>query len=259
MNPLHRRVGPECPSELQLDQLIASELPASRTEEVTQHLGRCATCQQRHQERLAERALFQELAPPLGGALPVAPAVAKAAPRRRFARFAVAAGALAAALALVPAVRHLQRETTSTKGELALRFFVLHGGVVREGAPGERVQPGDQLRFGLDPRAVAGRYAALFNRDAAGKVNVYFPDRAAPGALAARVPATEGDLLPYSIRLDEVLGTERLHLLLCGEPVALDPIQRRLEQAGPEPADWRPLLPASCTIESQSLEKQAGP
>jgi hypothetical protein len=259
VNPLHRRIGLDCPSELVLDQLVARELPAGKVAELDAHVGACAVCQQRRREREAERRSFQDLAPPLLPPAPAAPAAA--GPRRRFARFILAAGVLAAAVALVPLLRHLQDpagEITGVKGRQALRFFVLHDQVVREGRPGERVQPGDRLRFGLEPGVVAGRYAVILDRDATGKVSVFFPDRATPASLAALVPATEDGLLPYSIQLDDALGVEQLFVLLCREPIPIEPVRARLERAGAAPG-WSALLAPGCTVEAHALEKQRSP
>jgi hypothetical protein len=135
---------------------------------------------------------------------------------------------------------------------------VLHHGNVREGGPGEQVAPGDSLRFGLNPSS-AGRQAAILSRDGQGQVNVYFPDpaqRPSPMAMA-RAPITEDGLLPYSIRLDAVLGNETIYLLLCGAPLELAPLRAQLAAAGSVAPDWPRLLPASCTVESLVIMKQA--
>lgn len=261
MNALHRRVGFQCLSELRLDQLIAGELGAAAAEESERHLARCETCERRRKERLAEQTLFQELAPPfLASPAPLAARSPAPTASRRRVRTVAMLGALAAAVALFPLARRLTEapETTTAKGEQALRFFVRHRGQVREGRPGERLEPNDQLRFALTPRSVDGRYAAVFSRDSAGKATVYFPERPTASSKFARVPETEDGLLPYSIRLDDVLGAETLYLLLCRDPLALEPIRLKIEKGNTSQPNWVRLLPSSCTVEIHSIEKVRG-
>jgi hypothetical protein len=263
VNPLHRRVSVDCPSELLLDQLVVEELSGSDHEAVMAHLGGCANCRARRDERLAALATFQDVALPLALAAVTSDtghALANVRRKRRqqgLLRPALFLGALAAAVALIPVALH-RDETTTVKGSRALRVFVLHHGNVREGGPGEQVVPGDSLRFGLSPTA-AGRHAAIFSKDGQGQVSVYFPDpaqRPSPTAMAP-APTTEDGLLPYSIRLDAVLGTETLHLLLCEAPLELEPIRAQLLAAGSTAPDWTRLLPGTCTVESLVITKQA--
>jgi hypothetical protein len=231
-----------CLSDLRLDQLLARELEPARLAEAERHLAGCPLCTARRAERERDRQLFRDTAPALFSERHPA-----AGTRRRRLWFGTAA--LAAAAVMVLVVRLRAPETITGKGTSHLRFFVHDGvaGTVAEGAPGQRVHPGDRIRFGVDRAAGhLGTHVALLGHDAAGRTSIYFPD----GAAAAPLPETTDGLLPYSILLDETLGLETIYALYCPQAVPLGPLQAALARSGAAVV-W----PPSCKVEQVQLEK----
>jgi hypothetical protein len=246
------RNGSSCLSELRLDQLLAGELEPAALAASERHLAGCTHCTARRAAREEERRLFRASFPPLR--LPATqPAPPLAASRRRRWLWLGSGGLAAAAAAtlLFVQVRGGDGEETVTgKGVQLLRYYVRDAaaGSVRQGRPLEVVHPRDQLRFGFDGAAVAGRRVALLGRDAAGKVTAYFPD-ASPAA--APLPPTADGLLPYSIALDQTLGRETIYALYCRDPVALAPLLAALARSEAAVA-W----PPGCQVERLQLDKK---
>jgi hypothetical protein len=245
-----------CLSDLRLDQVLARELEPAALAEAEGHLAGCPPCVARRAEREQERQLFRDTAPPLfsGARVRAAGPSAAARPRRRLWFGTVAIAALAAAV-MVLVVRPRGDETITGKGVHYLRFFVRDGvtGAVAEGAPRQRVHPGDQIRFGFGRAGLAADHAgrqvhvALLGRDAAGKGSIYFPEGAAS---AAPLPESNDDLLPYSIVLDETLGVETIYALYCPQAVPLGPLQVALTRS-----EASVVWPPSCKAEQVQLEK----
>jgi hypothetical protein len=244
-----------CLSDLRLDRLLARELEPAALAKAEGHLAGCPLCAARRAEREQERQLFRDTALPLfsGARLRAAGPSAFARPRRRL-WFGTAIAALAAA-AMVLVVHPRDHETITGKGTHYLRFFVRDGvtGTVMEGAPRQRVHPGDRIRFGFERATLAADHVAkevhvaVLGRDAAGKGSIYFPDG---GDAAAPLPESNDDLLPYSIALDETLGVETIYALYCPQAVPLGPLQVALTRSEASVA-W----PPSCKVEQVQLEK----
>jgi hypothetical protein len=245
------RNGSSCLSELRLDQLLAGELEPAALAASERHVAGCPHCTARRTAREEERRLFRTTFPPLR--LPATePAPPLALPRRHWLWLGSAglAGAAAVVLLFVQLGGGDGRETVTAKGVHLLRYYVRDAaaGSVREGRPVEVVHPGDQLRFGFDAAALAGRRVALLGRDAAGKVTAYFPE----GSLAAGpLPPTGDGLLPYSIALDQTLGRETIYALYCRDPVALAPLQAALARS-----EAAVLWPPGCQVERLQLDKK---
>jgi hypothetical protein len=237
LEALRTRTGDACLSDRRLDALLAGELDDAARGEAELHLGDCARCAARRQELAGAGAAFLEAHPP---AAPVRQPV-RLALRRRAALWASAG--LAAAAALLLLVRTPSEEVRS-KGTGSVGFFVRHGESVRRGGPGERVMPGDALRFVITQREPS--YVAVLSRDAAGQASVYFP--AAQRAL--RVEAGVDRALDSSVILDDVLGSELLIALRCSAPIELAPLRAQLEATTSEPT-W----PAGCEVERLTLLK----
>jgi hypothetical protein len=181
-------------SDLALDRHLAGETPAP------EHLAGCAECTTRLEALRAERAGF--------AALPEIPFLAArteaAAKRSRWLGVGAAGAALAAAvlLALLP-----RGEEVRTKGGDDLQIVVRrHDGAVEHLASGDRVAPGEAIRFVVDP--VGERHVSIIGIDSAGVVTSY-----AEATVGAR------EALPGSIVLDETLGPERVVALFCNEPL----------------------------------------
>jgi hypothetical protein len=177
---------PDCLSRLAIDQLLNGELePTARRA----HRARCARCIERIAAHRAERAAF-------------------AVPRARH-RWIAPVLALAAAVTvwLID-----PRDATRSKGKPALGFYVKHGAAVRPGGDGELVAPGDALDFTAASAEPA--YLAIVSVDGARQVSVYYP----AGPTAAPLAAGPEQVLPLSVRLDGVLGVERVTGAFCDHP-----------------------------------------
>jgi hypothetical protein len=237
MEALRTRIDEDCLSDRRLDALSAGELESEAAGAAREHLARCARCAARREAlaRDAEAFLAAHPAPP-------AQRVVALSTRRRPRALWWSAG-LAAAAALLFMVRSPEPQERS-KGEGSVGFFVRHGDTVRRGSSGERVMPGDALRFVVSQREPS--HVAVLSRDAAGQASVYFP----AGEHAVLVDAGVEHALDSSVILDEVLGTERLYALRCTRAVELAPLRARLAASEVEPA-W----PQGCQVERLTLLK----
>jgi uncharacterized protein DUF4384 len=232
-----------CLSDRALDMMMAGELAPELRAKAEQHLPGCAACSARHRELEAARAAFPLEAPNFSK---VAASVPTARASRRWWAFggAFAAAAAAAALVLVWRIAP-EGDSVRTKGGEKLGFFVMHEGSVREGAPGEMVQPGDRLQIVYT--ATQPRYLAIFSRDAEGATSVAFPR----AAVAAKIEAGSDTPLPYSLELDGAPGIETLHGLFCDRPLPLEPLRQSLHEQGD-----RTVWPAGCRVDRISYGKK---
>lgn len=224
-----------CLSDFALDGLVAGELADEGS--ALRHVASCTECRVRWAERRAERDAFAREAPPLALRAP-APR-----PKRRWISAAAALGVVAAAVLL-----HIRSEDGErTKGGTwQLGFYVKHASVVRQGASGERVEPGDAVEFVYSARDP--RYIAVLSVDGAGRASVYYP---ASGS-ARREPPGAGVALPLSTVLDDTLGEETLYGVACREPFDIEALRRGLED---DPR--RAPAPPGCDVETLVLHKGA--
>lgn len=126
--------------------------------------------------------------------------------------------------------------TVAVKGAAGFPPHILlrrHGAVtiIDDGAT---LQPGDALAFSV-PTGVA-RYALVVSIDGAQRINVYSPFAGEASALIPLGAGVASVSLEPAIILDEVLGPERLWLLLSESPLSvasLRPTLERLAAAGP--------------------------
>ncbi|HVH43483.1 MAG TPA: DUF4384 domain-containing protein, partial [Labilithrix sp.] len=134
------------------------------------------------------------------------------------------------------------------KGAAHVGFYVKRGEHVWRGGDGERVQPGDALRFTVT--SATASYVAVMSVDGAHHASVYYPY---DGARAVPCEAGGDVALPSSVVLDAVVGNETLIALSCDRAIELEPIRARL--------DGRPFVhpPAveGCRVETTRLEKDA--
>jgi hypothetical protein len=222
---------PGCLSELALERLRLGE---SSDVEGRTHLAGCSRC----------GALLAALA---DGAATLPPRRVTAPRRSRWPSLVGAALAMAAAVAIVAWVPKPEGEGTRRKGgagAVRLGFFVRHDGGVRRGGDGERVVPGDALRFTVS--AAASGWLAVVSRDGADQISVYYPTG---GATLAPLDAGAEVALPGSTILDGVTGRERICAVVCPLPLPLDRV--RVFARG-EP------LPEGCASDCATIEKQAG-
>lgn len=224
---------PACLSALRLDRWMAGELDPADSHEVRAHVEGCARCARAVESRRAAR---EEPLPPLRIAAPP--------PRRARLRAGVALAAGLAAAAGLAVVLSPDAVVRRTKGaRVGLGMYVLHGGVVREAAPGETIAPGDAVRFAVTTPERA--YVAILSVDPSGRASIYFPE----GTRAAPVGPGENVPLPLATRLDATVGEERVMGLFCDGPVELEPVRASLERGGA-------VVPDGCKVTRWSFVKR---
>ena len=249
MNAAHPHEG-ACPSRLRFDQLIAGELERAQAEQLEQHAASCARCRPLLAAQQRGHARFSAQLPPAvrarvaerGGEVGRERSARSRA--RVWLRWSTPLLAAAAALLAYRTWSGAPAEdAVRTKGS-ALRFYVLHDGVVRPGSDGERVQPGDRLQFTYTNDQDA--YLLIVSIDGAGKASAYYSD----GERAASVAAGSGVPLARSTLLDDTLGRETVYALQCAEPIAIAPVLEALQRAPTR----EPAAPG-CTVERYALLK----
>jgi len=226
---------------LDLDLLVLGDLAAEDRQRIDAHAGRCARCQGRRHAHETRVAHFRNVVLPR--TLPLLPG--KRPWRPRLWGLAIAAPALAV-LVLVLAHhfdagrgdRGLPPEI-GVKGDGQMQVYVRRatssspGGVAPGAGPGQpvvarvangdRLAPGDALRFVLYPSGLP--YALIASVDGAGQVNVYFPfhgEASAAVDLTPRVPAIDGAVavpVAASIVLDAAPGPERLFAIFSDRAI----------------------------------------
>lgn len=236
--PLSQRRPAACVSDLRLDAYLAEDLSVEDAKGVLEHLEHCQRCQAQALQFEEARAAYHadSRASALRGQLR---ARSSSWPRRVAAAASFLAAAACIAWAILPRST-MQELDTRLKGGDRIGFFVKHAGEVRRGADGERVRPGDLLRFTYATQRDA--QLAILSYDAAQHASVYVPfTRVAPGSNVA---------LPSSVELDATLGSERLYGLFCREPQPLEALLHLLQkQAGVFSA------PAECVLDVMHIVK----
>jgi hypothetical protein len=146
--------------------------------------------------------------------------------------------------AVVWLARPLPESRLKGAGTPELSMYVRHDGAIRRVGPGERVAPGDAIRFAVSQGQPA--YVAVLSLDAAGRASVYFPagDRAEKVAAGAEVP------LPLATRLDDTVGEEQIFGLFCDRPLPLAPAGPLVQAARTGAA------PAGCQVTRWSFVKR---
>jgi hypothetical protein len=247
-----------CASDLQLDLYLAQELQAQRASELAAHLAQCERCSGRLAEltRLTSaylaspeasllhqtlRTRERERAVPRG---PSAPSDARAKRGRVVSLGAGACVLLAAATFLLlrlPASEHTAEPTTRLKGSSRIGFFVKHGEHVRAGEAGERVVPGDLLRFTYATNEPG--FLTILSYDGAQRTSVYLE--------SSPIGAGQNVALPSAVELDETLGPERIFGLFCRDSMPTSQLVSLLtQQAG------QLVAPAGCELSVLSIVKE---
>ena len=241
MNAVHPNEG-RCPSRLRFDRLIAGELEALEAERLEQHATSCTRCRAvLAAQRLGHAEHSAELPAAVRGR------VVERKRGRGWLRWSApvlaAAAALLADRAWPAPMAGTLTDEVRTKGS-ALRFYVLHDGLVRPGSDGERVEPGDRIQFTYTSDRDA--YLLIASIDAAGNASAYYAD----AERAAEIAAGSGVALARSTLLDATLGPETVYALLCAQPISVAPVLAALQRT-PERA---PAVPG-CTVERYALHK----
>jgi hypothetical protein len=219
-----------CLSRLQCDRWLNGEL--ANDDELAAHCAACTRCAALLDAHRRERA---ELAIPLRAG-------------RRWTWVATTAAAAAAVLVWM-ALPDRGGPMGSTDGEERIKgrpqigFYVKHGDAVRRGGGGEVVFPGDALNFTASTERAG--YLAILSVDGAGHLSAYYPG----GSVAALLPAGSDQVLPLSVVLDDVLGTERLYGVFCDRAIAVAELVAMLARGG--------AFPAGCVADTLAIEKRA--
>jgi hypothetical protein len=232
-----------CVSDLMLDRLLAGECSDEEARSANTHIEGCDGCRGRLETFGGDRDTFASRELPL-------PGVARKRLRRPpLAVWGIGGAVVAMAAAVLLLVRPKAQdgigESTRLKGPSHIGFYVKHGSSVSRGSDGQRVEPGDALRFTYS--SGAPRYVAVLSVDGARHASVYFPD----AAIAERVEPAIDRALPSSTVLDATLGEEHLYGLVCLDPVALEPLRRALENA-PD----RALMAEGCDVDMLTIRKE---
>jgi hypothetical protein len=234
------RPAPDCLSDLRIDRMLAGDLDGRESEQARDHAARCAAC-------AARVAAFQAARAATPPDVETIRRIAAAAPARRRWRglwpslgMALAVGTAALVVAVRP--RGATVDATRTKGPAHLGFFVKHGDDVRRGGAGERVSPGDLVRFVVSTPQPA--HLAIVGVDARGAASTYFP----PAGAADSVAAGADIELPRATLLDDTLGPETVAAFFCERPVDLTALR----------ADPR-STPPGCTVDRIDWVKVRAP
>ncbi len=204
----------------ELDLLQLGTLPAEAEPAARAHLTSCARCQARAAEQERARERFEAIR--AGSWAAVEARAAPRGPARWLLRLAAPLAAISAAAALLLLVVDGEDRSPRAKGAAALKVYALHEGRVREVQSGDRVAPGDRIRFVAECGAAS--HLLVLAVDGAGKAMAYVPfdgDRSV--ALAAG--RTE---LPDSVELDATPGPERLFVFFSDRPLEAAPLREAL-------------------------------
>jgi len=223
MSPIQPR-RPGCPTDLELEALLAGERGTARHRE---HAGRCPECAARLAWMRQAGRVFEEQVLPRTWPR-VEPRLPQRGRRGRPGWLLVPlAFASAAAALLLLAPRPPGGYVGAKSGGGAMEIYLSRGGAGQRVGDGAVVHPGEGLRFVV---RAPGRLAMVLTVDARGRVSRLVP---APGA---EPPPADG-LLPGGAVLDEVLGPERVFAVFLDDPSQVEAVERAARRAAGGEAD----------------------
>jgi hypothetical protein len=250
---------PECPSDLALDAMHVNECAASEAAVLMKHITGCHSCEARWELRQQGFDAFRELDRDamiaklhrLSAETPSdTPVSFWQQVRSIFTQPAVFGTSMAMCAIIMMLVTKPNpgpvddinsMQGIRTKGA-SFTVFKSTEDSVEILASGSTVVPGDKLRFKISPRE--GTEVMVVGQEASGDVYMAFP---LDGSQASRPStASEGGILPGTIKLDQSSGRERLYLVSCDHPFGLSNIEA-------EPG--RIKVPKKCTTTSFELNK----
>jgi hypothetical protein len=200
-----------------LDRRALGDLGPDETEAAEAHLSSCAACRERLAEQQQSFRKFEQFVLP--AVLPQLRARRSFAWRWLWTVPAVAA--LAALLLVVP--RAVPHDEIGVKGGPAFQTFVRRGTQVFSAVDGMLLEPGDDLRFVVQPAGL--HYLLIVSRDGAGHLTVYYPFG---GSQSSAVDPAGRDELPGSVKLDATPGEETLFALFSRQPLEAARVTERL-------------------------------
>lgn len=200
----------QCPSDLALEEHLLQANPAT-----ARHIAGCAHCQKWERSAAEASRAFARESPRW-----MAKTQARASPLRRWAPLLPAAAlAVAALFLLLPTPPEAPRY--ATKGE-ALTVYVGGQGSPRAATQGERVRPGEALRFEVAPGSAA--FVWIASVDSTGTVS-----RLAPAEGTTPLAVDGAQLLPGSAVLDAAEGPERIWAVISQEPLGWAVVEQALK------------------------------
>jgi hypothetical protein len=213
-------------TRMDLDQIDLGQLSPDDILRVDAHSARCASCAARRAEHARQVLHFRNVVFPRSAAR--LPSRARPALRWRW--------SYGLALPLAASVLLLARGSQTTppaapeakpqdgilgiKGAPLLQVFARHkgpgaaGAEVTKVADGERLAPGDALRFVLSATGLP--YVMVTSIDGAGHSSIYYPYQ---GESSAEVVGQGTVSVPGSIVLDQAPGPERLFVIYSKQPL----------------------------------------
>lgn len=247
-----RRVGSECLSDLQLDQMELGELDGVTTDRARLHLGQCSACSDAHRALVDhQRAFVRTVDVPTVSARIIAQAYPSGGRAKRWLRsLAMPAGlgaALAGALVVLGQPLKLAPTERSKGGSLALTTYVKYAGHEQAGTlyMGEALRAGDRVQFRVTTSSPG--HLAILSIDGRGEVSVFYPS----GATTASLSAGKDQPLGNAVELDESAGNETVVALLCETERPLAELVTAARRAPSEP------LHKGCVETRTSLTKAA--
>jgi hypothetical protein len=214
-------------SILQLDTFALGGLSAAERGAAQAHLDGCEACRSRLQGIAAEREGFDRFTLPK--TMPAVVERLRPRPWQELLRGLSPAFALAAACAVLLVLVPLSRTgpgELGIKGGAALQVVARQGARVGPLRAGERLAPGDEIRFVVEPGT--RRYLLIVSVDGAGAVSVYEPFHGA----ASRAISGARVEIPGSIVLDRSPGPERLYALFSDVPIPVADVAPKLQALG---------------------------
>lgn len=207
-------------TDLELERLIAEDLPAARIAELE---SKATTADRARLDELrAENQAFLADVDVAAEVRAIGRRMEKLAPEPKklatWWRWVFTGGALAAAAAAILLI--VRRDDKPTEDDLGLKggdvALIIHT-EGRRLASGDTVQAGERIRFEIN----AGRrgYVAIVGIDGAGAQTVYFPFQ---GRQPAAIDPTVDRLLPGAVKLDATPGDETFYALYSERPFVLD-------------------------------------
>jgi hypothetical protein len=247
----------EHPSRHTLTRYHAGETEGSEKGEIYAHVAGCPECRKILEQLEEARAAF--FAGHDREAFLDTVRTRAAEPETAWWRFLFRPAHLAAAaavlvMAVLVATLWMPDSGERMKGaDLELGYYVMGPQGPEKAAPNQVLHPGDRIQFRLT--APAGGYVHIVGVDERGQVSVYFPR---PDEAPETFPGGAGRPVPGSVILDEVLGRERVFLLVCPKPLDRDDLAERL---GSVPEGSRSLLevdrlPLQCEQRDLVLRKE---
>lgn len=256
-------------TELDANRILTGELSEGDAEQV--HVSDCEPCQ-RYLERL-EREDASFPAPPTFAALDAK--FKRASPRtpppvtsrwsrpKQLAAFAAAAlvAAFVALLTSTPSTSPGPRgpgevDGVRAKSSYDLVVFIHDGSGARIAHSHEEVFPGDRVGFKIAP--APDGHVMIVGIDQTGDIYMGYPQDTQGRSRRFFSGEQEVDI-DQALELDDVLGRERLVMLICDEPFEFDDVAYSLEQVDElVGVDVLPELLGGCVQRELSLQKLKG-